>query len=163
MITINLKKVTSSTSSRIQSNHAEPSCTSKSNIPIVSFQRQIHSSFTGPHRSTQGEVIMKLLINTTEGGKFESNFSQRRTVGKCRQIISWRSLTRQTTLFISVHKCRSFSQRAQQAAMTHGGRIMEMEFTRLKFNFISILFNLFKYVIFVLFVMTLHLIQTSVQ
>lgn len=88
-----------------------------------------HSSFTGPPCNTQGKEIMKLLINNTEGTKvLKQLFSERHTAGKCRQIISWRSLTQQT-LFIFVHKCKSYSQRTQQAAVTHGHWIMEMVFT----------------------------------
>lgn len=104
---------------------------------------------------------MKLLINNTEGTEvLKQLFSERHTAGKCRQIISWRSLTQQT-LFISVHKCKSYSQRTQQAAVTHGHWIMEMGFT----DWNSTLFQFFNFLNMSSFfpLMTLHLIPTSVR
>lgn len=105
---------------------------------------------------------MKLLINNTEGTKvLKQLFSERHTAGKCRQIISWRSLTQQT-LFIFVHKCKSYSQRTQQAAVTHGHWIMEMVFT----DWNSTLFQFFlTFLSMSSFspLMTLHLIPTSVR
>lgn len=147
----------SSTSLRIQFSHAEPSGTSKSNIPIVSFPKthSIQASLVQwslnrmrPPCNTQGKEIMKLLINNTEGTKvLKQLFSERHTAGKCRQIISSRSLTQQT-LFIFVHKCKSYSQRTQQAAVTHGHWIMEMGFTDWNSTLFQFFLTFLKYVIF---------------
>lgn len=105
---------------------------------------------------------MKLLINNTEGTKvLKQLFSERHTAGKCRQIISWRSLTQQT-LFIFVHKCKSYSQRTQQVAVTHGHWIMEMGFTdwnSTSFQFFLTFLSMSSF----FSPMTLHLIPTSVR
>lgn len=131
------KKVSSSTSLRIQFSHAEPSGTSKSNITIVSFPKthSIQASLETSDKQHRGHESSKAtFLRKTHCWKVSTdNFLE-----EPHTTNSFHLCSQMQKLFTA-----NTASSSDSWTLNYGNGIHW-----LKFNLISILFNFFKYVIF---------------